>query len=110
MPKLVPTLDRINGHYYADRVSSAPSMMLKWRYHTTGRRANPQTYRNPARGASSLRDTALRSCCWNVWLFAPEALEVGGWWYAEMIYRRLKETLVPFLETRVCQSRAIIGM
>lgn len=82
-------------------------MTQKWKRHINGRPTNPQTYRNPVRGASPLRDMALRSCCWNVLLMMPEALEEVGWWYAVMIYQQLKETYVFLLTVFTAQDFSI---
>lgn len=70
-------------------------MVSSWKFHSRGRSIDPRKFKNGnAAGAASLRNMALRSCCWNKHLFTPEALQDLGWYYAGMIYRRLVETFV----------------
>ena len=101
------TFDPNNGQIYTETAYNVPSMTPKWKRHINGRPTNPRTYRNPVRGASPLRDMALRSCCWNVLLIMPEALEEVGWWYAGMVYRQLKETYVFLLTVFATQDISI---
>ncbi|KAF9701513.1 hypothetical protein EKO04_000744 [Ascochyta lentis] len=85
--------NRDNGQIYKETVSSrVRSMVPTWKKHARGKPVDPQSYRSKTQGSSTLRDIALRSCCWNVELFLPEALEHSGWHYAGMIYRHLKAT------------------
>ena len=87
-----------NGQIYTETTASGTrSMVPTWMRHSTGRSVNPARFRNSDKGADSLQEMALRACCWNKHMFMPEALEYAGWFYAEKIYRRLKETCVdPF--------------
>lgn len=82
-----------NGQVFTETVSSPPrSMTARWKRHCTGRSTDPQKYKHDKVGAASLRDMALRSCCWNKHLFLPEALTVAEWPYAGMVWQRLVET------------------
>lgn len=84
-----------NGQIYTETtVISRRSMIPTWMRHSTGRSVDPARFKNSGQGADSLQEMALRACCWNKHLFMPEALEYAGWFYAEKIYRRLKETCV----------------
>ena len=94
---------RDSGQVYRETTSSrATSMVPMWRKHATGRRVDPQTYKNKAKGSSTLRDMAMRSCCWNAELFTSEALHCADWHYAGQIYQRLKETSVELLYNLTC--------
>lgn len=87
------SFNRDNGQIYTETTSGVVrSMIPSWKKHSTGRRVNPKKYRYIEGGSSSLRDMALRACCWNAEIFTPEALEYPGWHYAAMIYRKLKAT------------------
>ncbi|KAF2630110.1 hypothetical protein BU25DRAFT_265741 [Macroventuria anomochaeta] len=87
------TFNPKNGQIYTETtLSSVRSMVPMWKRHIRGRMLNPQAYRNTEKGSSTLRDMAMRSCCWNIHLFVPEALEDPGWHYAGMIYHHLKAT------------------
>lgn len=57
----------------------------------TGKKQNPKTYRHH-KGTSSLLETALRSCIWNIEHFVPETFADVPWIIARIIHDRLKET------------------
>ncbi|KAF1956526.1 hypothetical protein CC80DRAFT_59669 [Byssothecium circinans] len=83
--------DERNGQVYVETSVPVRSMVSSWLKKSTGRKEDPAKHRNRGvTGASSLYETALRSCAWHIDLFEPEALVCAEWSYAEKIYQHLK--------------------
>lgn len=60
-------------------------------YKCNGKKQRPQDYRHRGRGSSSLFDTAIRSCAWNIDAFEPSDLQCVDWHFAKMIYYQLQK-------------------
>ncbi len=86
------SFDPSSGLVYREATSAlVRSMVPTWMDHSTGRKIDPVTYRNSAKGSASLQEMVLRQCMWNIDRFEPEALQFLGWHYASRIYERLKK-------------------
>lgn len=89
----MPLYDESSGQVYTETVSAeVRSMIPAWSRHTGGRRVDPSKYKERWNGASSLKDTVMRSCLWHVNDMEPAALQWLGWHYACQIYTKLKQT------------------
>ena len=84
-----------NGQIYRETVSSSrESMLPAWRQHSTGKRVDPYTHTNSARGAARLQEMAMRACCWHIDQFVPEYLQQEREYFFKIYQHLLRRRVI----------------